>query len=194
MLIIHYQTDASVLDGALRETYEELGIESHRIEILGEVGPPEINLRGDMTVWPYVVCLHPSLQNWPTHEIPKGFVHAMDKDEITLANNEPFPSIDIEEIRQRISPSEVAAALHLPLKHFASPNRVRASLYRGKEPYYPIDVTDIVRSALKEDEMIATKKGETEDEVGPGVDGRVEVWGLTGWYVTLLMKALHIYR
>lgn len=45
--------------------------------------------------------------------------------------------------------------------------------------------------------MITSRKGETtseEDEIGPGVDGRVEVWGLTGWYVTLLMKALHVYR
>ncbi|KAF5316525.1 hypothetical protein D9619_006381 [Psilocybe cf. subviscida] len=171
------ETDGSVLNAALRETYEELGIESDRIEILGEVGPPQINLRGDMTVWPYV-----------------GFVHATKKDAIRLSDDEPFPSLDIEDIRRRISLAEVAAALHLPLKHFASPSRVRTSFYRNQEPYYPIDVTDIARSALKEEGVITTKTGETEDEVGPGVDGRVEVWGLTGWYVTLLMKALHVYQ
>lgn len=111
-----------------------------------------------------------------------------------MGNDEPFPSLDIEDIRRRISLTEVAAALHVPLKHFASTSRVRPSLYRGQEPYYPIDVTDIVQSALKEEGVITTKQGETEDEVGPGVDGRIEVWGLTGWYVTLLMKALHVYR
>lgn len=71
---------------------------------------------------------------------------------------------------------------------------MRTSLYRGQEPYYPIDVTDIVQLALKDEGVITTKTGETEDEIGLGVDGRVEVWGLTGWYVTLLMKALHVYQ
>lgn len=42
------------MSGALRETQEELGIDPARIEVLGEIGPPEINLRGDMTVWPFV--------------------------------------------------------------------------------------------------------------------------------------------
>ena len=42
------------MSGALRETQEELGIDPAQIEVLGEIGPPEINLRGDMTVWPFV--------------------------------------------------------------------------------------------------------------------------------------------
>lgn len=51
------KTDESFLSGALRETQEELGIDPARIEVLGEIGPPEINLRGDMTVWPFVASL-----------------------------------------------------------------------------------------------------------------------------------------
>lgn len=31
------------------------------------------------------------------------------------------------------------------------------------------------------------------DEIGGGKAGRLEVWGLTGWYLNLLMKALNIY-
>ena len=42
------------MSGALRETREELGIDPAQIEVLGEIGPPETNLRGDMTVWPFV--------------------------------------------------------------------------------------------------------------------------------------------
>lgn len=42
------------MSGALRETQEELGIDPAQIEVLGEIGPPETNLRGDMTVWPFV--------------------------------------------------------------------------------------------------------------------------------------------
>jgi len=49
------QTDASFLDGALRETEEELGIRPEEVQVLGEIGPPEVNLRGDMRVWPYIV-------------------------------------------------------------------------------------------------------------------------------------------
>jgi len=29
---------------------------------------------------------------------------------------------------------------------------------------------------------------ESKDEVGGGFDGRLEIWGLTGWYLNLLMK------
>jgi 8-oxo-dGTP pyrophosphatase MutT (NUDIX family) len=47
----------SFLDGALRESEEELGIRPEEIDVLGEIGPPEENLRGDMCVWPYVVCI-----------------------------------------------------------------------------------------------------------------------------------------
>lgn len=45
----------SFFAAALRETHEELGIPPSCIEILGQIGPPEVNLRGDMNVWPYVV-------------------------------------------------------------------------------------------------------------------------------------------
>lgn len=43
------------MDGAIRETEEELGISPAEIDILGQVGEPEFNLRGDLCVWPYVV-------------------------------------------------------------------------------------------------------------------------------------------
>ena len=45
------------MHAALRETHEELGIDPSHVEILGEIGPPEINLRGDMRVYPIVVSL-----------------------------------------------------------------------------------------------------------------------------------------
>ena len=60
-------------------------------------------------------------------------------------------------------------------------------------PYWAIDVTDLIPSELVEDTM-THKQGETVDEVGPGVNGRIEVWGLTGWYLSLLMKMMQIYQ
>ena len=50
------------MSGALRETQEELGIDPTQIEVLGEIGPPEITLRGDMTVWPFVASLPTKFQ------------------------------------------------------------------------------------------------------------------------------------
>jgi len=55
LLMLATQIDASFLDGALRETEEELGIRPEEIQVLGEIGPPQVNLRGDMRVWPYIV-------------------------------------------------------------------------------------------------------------------------------------------
>jgi 8-oxo-dGTP pyrophosphatase MutT (NUDIX family) len=170
------ETDESLIHGALRETHEELGIDPRRVQVLGEIGPPEMNLQGDMTVWPFI-----------------GFVHSAN--ERRVLGDEPFPSLDMDVIRTQASPSEVATAIHLPLKAFASPTRIRTSIFRLSEPYWTIDVTDIVQSALTEEAVTnKTAEEEVKDEVGPGVNGRIEVWGLTGWYLSLLMKALQVYR
>jgi hypothetical protein len=48
-----------------------------------------------------------------------------------------------------------------------------------------VDVTDIVEpTRMAKDIKI---------ELGPGGDGRIEVWGLTGWYLSLIMKILQVY-
>jgi 8-oxo-dGTP pyrophosphatase MutT (NUDIX family) len=54
------KSDQSFLAGALRETNEEVGVPPEQIEILGQIGPPELSL-GGMRVWPYVV--RPSSSN-----------------------------------------------------------------------------------------------------------------------------------
>jgi len=124
---------------------------------------------------------------------PQGFVYASNDRHVD--SEEPFPSLDINAIRNQASRSEVATAIHLPLKAFASPSRIRSSLFRASAPYWAVDVTDIVRSVITE-HAVTSKLGEEgfRDEVGAGVDGRIEVWGLTGWYLSLLMKALQVYR
>ncbi|KAF9563952.1 hypothetical protein CPC08DRAFT_705672 [Agrocybe pediades] len=100
----------------------------------------------------------------------------------------------MESIRSQASPTEVGAAIHVPLKILTSPAHLRSSLFRARVPYSTVDVTNIVRSVLAEDSVTdkTAEEEEFKDEVGPGADGRIEIWGLTGWYLSLLMKALRV--
>ncbi|KAG0699758.1 NUDIX hydrolase domain-like protein [Suillus ampliporus] len=140
------QEDASLLDTALRETQEEVGINAGQIDILGQFGPPERSLMG-LRVWPYVTT--------------------------------PCPSISLSSLT--ISQPEVATVFHLPLSAFASPARIRPDMFRATSPYWAIDVSDLVSDPLR------------RPEVDGGKDGRLEVWGLTGWYMSLLMRIIRVY-
>jgi hypothetical protein len=99
------------------------------------------------------------------------------------SDDEPLPSLDIDILRKQLSPSEVAAVIHLPLSALISPTRVRNSHFRREEPYWVVDVTDMVLSA----------ETRTAEDIKPGGDERIEIWGLTGWYLSLLMKILQVY-
>ena len=92
----------------------------------------------------------------------------------------------MDTLRSQASPTEVATTIHLPLKFFASPTRIRSSKYRAEEPYWVVDVTDLVHTG-------DANTSEDEIEIGSGVNGRIEVWGLTGWYLSTLMKLLQVY-
>lgn len=97
-------------------------------------------------------------------------------------------------LRQQLSPSEVATVIHLPLSTLISPTRVRNSQFRGQQSYWVVDVTDMVQSTITAETVTTRTTEDMKDELGPGVDGRIEVWGLTGWYLSLLMKILQVYR
>lgn len=91
---------------------------------------------------------------------------------------------------------------HVPLTELTAPARLRSYLFRGERPYWAVDVTDLVRSA----EVLSGASGSTSvsteavhgellpDEVGSGEEGRVEIWGLTGWYLSLLLRRLQTYQ
>ncbi|GAW09510.1 nudix hydrolase [Lentinula edodes] len=156
------ETDPSYLDAALRETHEELGIGAQNIEILGQIGPPEVNLRGNMVVHPFVGFVHAG---------PSRFDHNM-----ADVDDEPLPS------------------------SLTSPARLRASLFRGNRPYWAIGVQDLVPNGMPNPALIEDLPKQQEShslddsEIGVGKYGNLEVWGLTGWYLYLLMKRLRLYR
>ncbi|KAK0501267.1 NUDIX hydrolase domain-like protein [Armillaria luteobubalina] len=176
------EEDDSFKAAAIRETHEELGVGPKQVEILGEIGPPEINMRGDMSVWPLV-----------------GFINSEKQDFSSLADNEPLPSVSISDIMKQVSQAEVDNVFHLPLSAMTSPSRLRPSMFRGQRPYWAIDVSDLQSSQQIEDthsDMMSlshSKPGTNDDnrnEIGIGKDNKLEIWGLTGWYLSMFMRTL----
>ena len=58
-----------------------------------------------------------------------------------------------------------------------------------------VDVTDMVQPKLQPTLRAETVRAteEIKDELGDERT-RIEVWGLTGWYLSLLLKILQVYR
>ena len=111
-----------------------------------------------------------------------------------------LPSLPLSSLT--LSRQEVAHAFHLPLAAAVSPTRLHSYLFRGARPYYAVSVADLVRGP----DAVHSQRdpcGKTEvrwindpqqrDEVGGGREGRLEVWGLTGWYLNVLLRTLGVY-
>lgn len=98
-----------------------------------------------------------------------------------------LPSLD--PLQLRLSPEEVVQTFHEPFTSLIRPSSLRPHAFRGGEPYYAIDVTQ---------KMIETgvpfSPASGVDEVG-GSDrpGRLEIWGLTGWYTNLFLRLMGLY-
>ena len=78
----------------------------------------------------------------------------------------------------------MAAAFHLPLAVAAAPARLQAHHFRNGEPYWAVEVSDLVQGAPHV--QPSHPSGEPKE--------RLEVWGITGWYLFQFMKALKIYQ
>ncbi|KAI0708875.1 NUDIX hydrolase domain-like protein [Cerioporus squamosus] len=189
------KTDPTTLAAALRETEEEVGIHPNQVEILGRFGPPEHSLSG-MRVWPYVGFIHPpnTHSDANTNRHPTGTQPDAGADD-----SAPLPSLPLASLT--LSQREVAHAFHLPLSAVVSPPRMHAYMFRGQRPYYAISVADIVAGtgAVHADgpegaEVRWINDPEQRDEIGGGREGRLEVWGLTGWYLSALMRILRVYE
>ncbi|KAI5116874.1 hypothetical protein M0805_005840 [Coniferiporia weirii] len=167
--------DESYASAALREAHEEINVLPGQVEILGEVGPAQRSL-GGLRVWPYV-----------------GFIHKDEQARRLVGNpssiddlDAPLPSLAMSSLSA--SAPEVAHIFHLELSELVQPTRLRMYQFRQRTPYWAVDITDKVEGGV-------TWAGRTSmDEVGGGRDGRLEVWGLTGWYVNLLMRALEVFQ
>jgi len=83
------------------------------------------------------------------------------------------------------SPLEVAAAFHMPLVTAATPARLQVNRFRGGQPYWEVDVSDLIRG-VPQTELSRASGDEGKDSK--------KIWGLTGWYLFVFMKALKIYE
>lgn len=109
-------------------------------------------------------------------------------------HEEPYRSaVDVKDTLPLLSPAlssltlsqvEVASVFHLPLNHLTDPRNLREYQFRESAAYWACDVTDLVGPAIRWSNAVTNSEG----EVGGGLDGRLEIWGLTGWYLNLFMR------
>jgi len=162
-----------------------------------------------MRVWPYVGFIHAQPQQprmtaagsagYTAEVVPNGAVAKAERD--------PLPSLSLASLT--LSQREVAHAFHLPLSAAVSPPRLHLYQFRGSEPYWAIDISDIIDSAKDSDQVDVVSSGRMSgqtigfranedplkrDEIGGGREGRLEAWGLTGWYLTTFFRTLGVYR
>ncbi|KAI6164462.1 NUDIX hydrolase domain-like protein [Pisolithus thermaeus] len=160
------KADSSFLAAALREVHEEVGVPPGRVDVLGRLGPPERSLKG-LRVWPYV-----------------GFVYPLGAASPDEEPDVPLPSLSVNSLA--VSQPEVAAAFHLPLSALACQTRLRSSLFRASRPYWTLDVSDLVPQRVQ-------TRGDVDHNLVEKTAGeKLEVWGLTGWYLSLIMEVLGI--
>ncbi|KIJ55408.1 hypothetical protein M422DRAFT_24012 [Sphaerobolus stellatus SS14] len=163
------ETDQSARSAALRETWEEVGIRSEQIEVIGAMDSWRERSLGGLGVTPYV-----------------GFVSdaKWSQEPYSGSANEPLPELTLSSLR--LSRTEVAHVFHLPFEELLTTRRLRSHLFRDLRPYWAVDVSDKIDTTVDIGPEIT-------DEVGGGRAGRLEIWGLTGWYLSLLMRALGVW-
>ncbi|KAK4687782.1 hypothetical protein P7C73_g2332, partial [Tremellales sp. Uapishka_1] len=151
--------DASIASTALRETGEELSIPTANIEILGAL-EPQYSLGNRARVWPLVGFVHPS----PPFPQPN--------------TDNPLPSFQLSSLR--LSASEVASIVPLPLEALAEPARRSVHNFRldRRNPYWKIQVGDLVH---------CPREGRLEPGES-GVASDLEIWGLSGWFLNELCE------
>jgi len=177
------KTDPSFLAAALRETHEEVGILPGQIEVMGQLGPAELSLRG-LRVWPYVGFVYPP-GDAPSDTCPKPTIkyNHQSQDAFDDDIDTPLPSISLASLM--ISQPEVATIFHLPLTALTSRSRLKPHEFRGGRPYWAIDVSDLV---------LPGGPWESSDVHAQSRFGgkRLHVFGLTGWYLSVFMKVLKV--
>jgi nudix motif 8 len=92
----------------------------------------------------------------------------------------------------------VSQIFHLPLSYLIDPRRLRIHKLPHRPPYYALNVTDRVNVGENVVPLHVPGSfggGEEREVLGDpdAVVPRIEVWGLTGWYLNQFMRRLNVY-
>jgi len=183
------KTDATLIDTALRETQEEIGVRPSQVEILGQLSPAVPSLSG-LPVHCFVGYIHSLDLPQPAATSPAPIEHAASD------RNIPLRSIALSSLTA--SASEVSQIFHLPLSYLIDPRRLRIHKLPRRPPYYALNVTDRVNVGKDVVPLHVPGSfeggGDEREELGDHPDApRIEVWGLTGWYLNQFMRRLNVY-
>ncbi|WVW78362.1 hypothetical protein I302_100316 [Kwoniella bestiolae CBS 10118] len=174
------KTDDSLIHTALRETQEELSIPTSHVEILGML-EPEYSLGNKSRVWPFVGFIHSDPQPFPS--IPQT-----------------LPSLPLSQITP--NPDEVSSIITLPLSALRDPQKLAVHYFRLNlnRPYYRVGVQDYMidkehttkTNTLRKDEKKIDGGENPIRSVGVEENGesseKLEVWGLSGWFLNRLAQ------
>ncbi|WVQ69326.1 uncharacterized protein L199_007543 [Kwoniella botswanensis] len=173
------QRDDSLVHTALREAQEELAIPPSHVEILGML-EPEYSLGNKSRVWPFVGFIHSDPQPFPS--IPQT-----------------LPSLPLSDLTP--NSEEVSSIITLPLSALQDPSKLSVHYFRLdlNKPYYRIDCKDYLLNRHRQQQQQQAKGDDRHSSdqnpnrtIGLEENGesseKLEVWGLSGWFLNKLAK------
>ena len=104
--------------------------------------------------------------------------------------SEPLPNLDLSSLIA--NPAEVALLFHLTLEELVDERRLHQHHFRGRPPYWCVDVSDKVSEQYwTTPRILPTEASNAEDAVDRGK--RLEIWGLTAYYLNLFMRTVGLW-
>lgn len=118
-------------------------------------------------------------------------ITSLGQDSSEPASQAPLPDFDLDTLS--VNRDEVATFFHLTIEELMDSNRLSAHHFRGRPPYWCINVSDKVPEQYwTTPRILPTEALDMEDGVDRGK--RLEIWGLTAWYLNLFMRRLDLWR
>src|SRR5947209_5976508 len=105
-------------------------------------------------------------------------------------DSSPLPNFDLSKLD--LNAAEVAQLFHLTLEELTDTERLYQHQFRGRPPYWCVNVSD------KVDEKYWTTPKILPSETAEGAEvvdrgKRLEIWGLTGFYLNHFLRAVGIW-
>jgi hypothetical protein len=95
-----------------------------------------------------------------------------------------------------LNTAEVAQVFYLTFEELADERRRRHHQFRGRPAYWTINVSDKVDPVHWTSPLYLPGEqphGQTSDAVAGEREVRLEIWGLTGWYLNLFMRVMKLW-